>query len=88
MRIQIVLLSFLAISFKGFTQEVSFLNADGFFSIGTSSNKTASITLFAIDYDGDLDALVANGRHCGIEFWKLEFILANTEEIDKCNICR
>lgn len=84
---QIVLLSFLAISFKGFTQEVSFLNADGFFSIGISSNRTASITLFAIDNDGYLDALVANGRHCEIEFWKLESTLSKTEEINKCNIC-
>ena len=47
----------------GNAQEVEFFNADGFFSIGTFSNRTASITLFDIDQDGDLDALVANGRH-------------------------
>lgn len=46
-----------------FCQQTSFFNADGFFSIGTQSNRTASITLFDIDKDGDLDALVANGRH-------------------------
>ncbi|RNL87879.1 VCBS repeat-containing protein [Sinomicrobium pectinilyticum] len=30
--------------------------------MGTRSNRTASITLSDIDRDGDLDALVANGR--------------------------
>lgn len=44
-------------------QEVSFFNADGAFSIGTASNRTASINLCDLDQDGDLDALVANGRH-------------------------
>lgn len=63
MRTQIILLAFLTISFNGFAQDVSFFNADGIFSIGTQSNRTASITLSDIDQDGDLDALVANGRH-------------------------
>ena len=58
-----MLLAFLTISFNGFAQDISFFNADGVFSIGTQSNRTASITLFDIDNDGDLDALVANGRH-------------------------
>ena len=62
-RTQIILLTLLTITFNGFAQEVTFLNADGFFSIGTQSNRTASITLIDIDKDGDLDALVANGRH-------------------------
>ena len=63
MRTQIILLAFLTISFNGFAQDISFFNADGIFSIGTQSNRTASITLFDVDNDGDLDALVANGRH-------------------------
>ncbi|MFT5254160.1 MAG: hypothetical protein ACI87N_003227, partial [Flavobacteriales bacterium] len=48
-RTQIMLLAFLTISFNGFTQDISFFNADGVFSIGTQSNRTASITLFDID---------------------------------------
>ncbi len=44
-------------------QDVSFLNRDGFNSIGTQSNRTASIKLYEIDKYGDLDALPANGRH-------------------------
>ena len=60
---KIVLLTFITFSLTGFSQEVAFFNADGFFSIGTQSNRTASITLVDIDQDGDLDALVANGRH-------------------------
>ena len=63
MRTQLLVLAVLISSFNGFAQEVSFFNADGFFSIGTQSNRTASINLFDIDQDGDLDALVANGRH-------------------------
>ena len=62
-REHLLLLIFLTIVIKGFSQEVTFFNADGFFSIGTQSNRTASITLFDIDKDGDLDALIANGRH-------------------------
>ena len=53
----------LTVAINGSAQETTFFNADGFFSIGTQSNRTASITLFDIDKDGDLDALVANGRH-------------------------
>lgn len=53
----------MGISLNGFSQDITFFNADGFFSIGTQSNRTASITLVDIDKDGDLDALVANGRH-------------------------
>lgn len=53
----------IGISLNGFSQNISFANRDGFFSIGTQSNRTASITLVDIDKDGDLDALVANGRH-------------------------
>ena len=45
------------------TQQVSFYNRKGALSIGTQSHRTASINLFDIDQDGDLDALVANGRH-------------------------
>ena len=58
-----LLLTFLTISLNIFSQDVTFFNADGFYSIGTQSNRTASITLFDIDKDGDLDALIANGRH-------------------------
>ncbi|SMG36065.1 Repeat domain-containing protein [Marivirga sericea] len=53
----------LTISFKAVSQDVSFINADGVFSIGTQSNRTASISLIDFDKDGNLDALVANGRH-------------------------
>lgn len=53
----------LTFSLNTFAEEVKFTNADGFFSIGTQNNCTASITLVDIDKDGDLDALVANGRH-------------------------
>lgn len=60
---QLIILTFLTIPINGFAQEVTFFNADGFFSIGTQSNRTASITLSDMDNDGDLDALVANGRH-------------------------
>ena len=60
---KIILLFILLLSLNSHAQEVSFLNADGFFSIGTQSNRTASITLFDINKDGNLDALVANGRH-------------------------
>ena len=62
MRIYFIAIGFL-FSTGLYAQEVSFFNADGFFSIGTQSNRTASISLFDIDQDGDLDALVANGRH-------------------------
>jgi hypothetical protein len=48
---------------NGFSQDVEFFNAGGFFSIGTQLNRTASITLFDVNQDGSLDALVANGRH-------------------------
>jgi len=41
----------LTISIHGTAQSISFLNADGFFSIGTQSNRTASITLIDIDQD-------------------------------------
>lgn len=63
MRTPILLIAFISISCNAFSQEVSFFNADGFFSIGTQSNRTASITLCDVDKDGDVDALVANGRH-------------------------
>lgn len=53
----------LIFSSNAFGQKVEFLNYDGFYSIGTQSNRTASISLVDIDNDGDLDALVANGRH-------------------------
>ena len=43
--------------------EVSFDNFNGFLSIGTRSNRAASIALVDMDADADLDALVANGRH-------------------------
>ena len=59
----LVLYTVLSASLSSFSQDVNFINADGRFSIGTQSNRTASITLFDIDKDGDLDALVANGRH-------------------------
>ena len=62
-RIQLTFLMLLTVAINGSAQETTFFNADGFFSIGTQSNRTASITLFDIDKDGDLDALVANGRH-------------------------
>ena len=58
-----ILFSIIGISLNGFSQELNFQNRDGFFSIGTQPNRTASITLIDIDKDGDLDALVANGRH-------------------------
>lgn len=61
--LKVVMSLCIGISLNGFSQEVSFFNGDGFFSVGTQSNRTASITLFDIDKDGDLDALVANGRH-------------------------
>lgn len=60
---KILLALLLGTSLNGIAQETSFFNADGFFSIGTQSNRTASITLVDMDGDGDLDALVANGRH-------------------------
>ena len=41
---KIVLFATLLIFVKSFSQETSFFNADGFFSIGTQSNRTASIT--------------------------------------------
>lgn len=50
-------------SLAGISQETSCMNADGFFSIGTQSNRTASICLVDMNQDGNLDALVANGRH-------------------------
>lgn len=50
----ILLLAILNIPLKGFTQDVSFFNADGIFSIGTQSNRTASITLSDVDQDGEL----------------------------------
>lgn len=46
-----------------YAQQLEFVNHDGFYSIGTQSNRTASITMSDIDKDGDIDALVANGRH-------------------------
>ena len=50
-------------SFFGSAQSVTFHNFDGRLSIGAFTNRTASITLIDIDKDGDLDALIANGRH-------------------------
>lgn len=63
MRSIIFTILFLGVFLKGYTQDVTFFNPNGFFSIGTQTNRTASITLCDIDKDGDLDALVANGRH-------------------------
>lgn len=63
MQKHIFILLFIGLTYNGYTQDIRFFNADGFFSIGTQSNRTAAITLVDIDKDGDLDALVANGRH-------------------------
>lgn len=63
MRSLIFLFFTLFISTNVFSQNVQFQNYDGFLSIGTQSNRTASTTLVDIDKDGDLDALIANGRH-------------------------
>ena len=63
MQKNIVLLFLFGFSLNGYSQDITFFNADGIFSIGTQSNRTASITLTDVDQDGDLDALVANGRH-------------------------
>ena len=63
MRTLLFLFTLLIPALNGSSQEISFQNADGALSIGTQSNRTASISLIDIDKDGDLDALVANGRH-------------------------
>lgn len=60
---QIGILTFLTLYMYGFAQDISFFNADGVFSIGTQSNRTALMTIFDTDQDGDLDVLVANSRH-------------------------
>lgn len=60
---KIFMITCIGVFICSYSQEVSFFNADGFFTIGTQSNRTASITLVDIDKDGNLDALVANGRH-------------------------
>ncbi|MEZ5427350.1 MAG: VCBS repeat-containing protein, partial [Pyrinomonadaceae bacterium] len=60
-QIIVSIILFCAVQIYG--QDVEFLNLGGFLSLGTEENRTASITLFDIDKDGDLDALVANGRH-------------------------
>ena len=48
-------------------QDLRFINNNSFNSIGTQENRTASMTLYGIDKDGDLDALVANGRHWAVQ---------------------
>ena len=63
MKKTVLILTILALSINGFSQNIRFQNHDGFLSIGTQSNRTASISLVDIDKDGDLDALIANGRH-------------------------
>tara|TARA_R110002051_G_scaffold235662_1_gene297111 strand:+ start:2605 stop:2817 length:213 start_codon:yes stop_codon:yes gene_type:complete len=60
---KILIFAILLIFVNDFSQESTFFNADGFFSIGKQSNRTTSITLVDIENDGDLDALVANGLH-------------------------
>ena len=60
---QIIIFTILVFTTQIYAQDVRFLNNGGANSIGTQENRTASITLYDIDKDGDLDALVANGRH-------------------------
>ncbi|WP_099369398.1 VCBS repeat-containing protein [Sphingobacterium sp. 1.A.5] len=61
---KLLLLNILILTYYcGFCQKIDFVNRDGALSIGTQSNRTAWVTLADIDNDGDLDALVANGRH-------------------------
>ena len=44
-------------------QELSFFHRTGRFQLGTEQNRTASVSVGDIDQDGDVDVVVANGRH-------------------------
>ena len=45
-------------------QSHQFINPRGYFySLGTAKHRTASVSMGDVDGDGDLDAVVANGRH-------------------------
>ena len=60
---QLIIFTILIFTSQLYAQDVRFINNSGFNSIGTMENRTASMMLYDIDKDGDLDALVANGRH-------------------------
>ena len=46
------------------SQSHQFFNPRGtFFSVGTAQHRTASVSMADVDGDGDLDAVIANGRH-------------------------
>tara|TARA_R110002153_G_scaffold270998_1_gene437910 strand:- start:668 stop:838 length:171 start_codon:yes stop_codon:yes gene_type:complete len=51
MKKNILILTLVGISLNGFSQDISFENRGGFFSIGTQSNRTGSITLIDVDND-------------------------------------
>ncbi len=52
---QIIILIIFVFTAQIQAQDVGFFNYDGFNSIGTHANRTASITLYDIDRDGDLE---------------------------------
>ncbi|MBX2875960.1 MAG: VCBS repeat-containing protein [Saprospiraceae bacterium] len=54
----------LALQIQASAQTHQFYNPRGYFySLGTAKHRTASISMGDVDGDGDLDAVVANGRH-------------------------
>lgn len=59
-----VLYAFLLISQYAITQHSHFKNPNGSrFSLGAQEQRTASVAYGDIDQDGDIDIVVANGRH-------------------------
>ena len=56
----LIIFNFLALSIEA--QTLTFFNSERLI-LGIEKERTASMSLGDIDNDGDIDALVANGRH-------------------------